>query len=81
MKGKGKGQAGNISGNTGGNAAENTDGKLASDKKKLGEKLTPEQKKDLVKRFDKDGDGKLNAEERDAAKQALKKDGKEADDK
>ncbi|HEY4313083.1 MAG TPA: EF-hand domain-containing protein [Pirellulales bacterium] len=67
MKGKGTGQAGNLGGNTG--------GKLASDKKKLAEKLTPEQKKELVKRFDKDGDGKLSAEEREAAKQALKKDG------
>ncbi len=34
-------------------------------------KLTPEQKQKILKKFDKDGDGKLNAEERAAVKAAL----------
>ena len=36
-------------------------------------KLSDAKKQELIKRFDKDGDGKLDASEREAAKQAIEK--------
>jgi Ni/Co efflux regulator RcnB len=47
----------------------------AQDGKKKGER--PGRKREaLLKKFDKDGDGKLNKEERRAAKESMRKDGK-----
>ncbi len=54
------------------------DGKAAGGAGKNPGKLTEAKKQELIKRFDENGDGKLDAKEREAAKQAL---GKVAADK
>lgn len=50
-----------------------TGGKVAGGLKKTANKLNQAQKQELIKRFDKDGDGKLDAAEREAARKDLEK--------
>ncbi len=51
--------------------AQSNEGAGAPVAQNRGKNLTPEQKKRILKKFDKDGDGKLNSEEAAAAKAAL----------